>query len=91
VKKEEISPSKEVIDMRTLSENQISVLKLHRAGMPAAEICKTTGLSRSSVDEAIERGPANISRAIEILRIASENSILDRSEIQNLRKILDNC
>jgi transcriptional regulator len=76
--------------MRTLSENQITVLKLYRAGRQPVEISKVTGLSRSSVDEAIERGPANISRAIEILRIAAKNNILNQSETQELEKILSN-
>jgi len=74
--------------MRTLSENQIKVLKLYRSGKKPTEICNIANLSRKSVNEAIRRGEGNIQRAIEILRIASENGGLKAGEAQKLKEIL---
>lgn len=75
--------------MRTLSENQIKVLKLYRKGKKPSEICELTNLSSSSVHEAIKRGSANIYRAIAIIETAMKNDILAEPEIRKLKQLLN--
>lgn len=74
--------------MRTLSKYQIKTLKLAREGKTLKEICEMTRYSQERVNEALKRAEGNIQRAIEILRIASENGGLTEEEAQKLRKIL---
>jgi len=74
--------------MRTLSKYQIKTLRLWREGKTLKEICEKTGDSQKRVSEALKRAGGNIQRAIEILRIASENGGLTEEEVQKLRRIL---
>ena len=74
--------------MHILRENQVKVLKLYSKGKQRNEICKILSLRRSSVDEAIRRGLENISAAIEVLRFALENNILNEQKSRGLELIL---
>jgi len=74
--------------MRTLSKNQIMVLKLLRQGKKPSEISKIIKKRASSVNEAIKRARGNIYRATEILRIAVENDLLEEDQILQLKYIL---
>jgi len=74
--------------MRTLSKYQIKTLRLQREGKTLKEICEITKYSQKRVNEALKRAEGNIQRAIEILRIASENGGITEEETQKLRKIL---
>jgi len=76
------------MQMRTLSKNQILALKLYRKGKKKSDVCKITGLGRSSVDEAIKRGPKNIQRAIRIIQLAVDNDIIVQNEKTKLKEIL---
>jgi transcriptional regulator len=76
------------MQMRTLSKNQISALKLFRKGIRKSEISKSTGIKRKSVDEAIKRGNNNIQRAIAIIQLAVDNDILISEEKAVLKKLL---
>lgn len=74
--------------MRTLSKYQIKTLRLWREGKTLNEICEITKYSQKRVNEALKRAEWNMQRAIEILRIASENGGLTEEEAIKLRKIL---
>ena len=74
--------------MSKLTKNQIDVLRLFHRGHIKKDIQKRTGLTLSSIDEALKRGRVNIDRAIETVGLAVENGWLSNSQIVRLRKIL---
>jgi len=74
--------------MRTLTKYQVRTLKLYRDGKTPNEICKITHYPLKRVNEAIRRAEDNIQRAIEILKIASENGGLREEEVRKLSEIL---
>ena len=66
----------------------ITALKLSRQGLKKSEISKVTGIKPTTVPEAIKRGEDNIQRAIDIIKIATENNILTDEEKSALKCLL---
>jgi len=73
--------------MCTLTENQQKVLDLSFKGLKKIEIQKNTGLSSSSVNEALTRGRMNIDKAVETLRVAVEKGWISDSQRARLKQI----
>jgi len=73
--------------MCKLTENQKKVLELFYEGLSKNEIRKTTGLSSSSVDEALKRGKTNVDKAVETILVAVERGWFSSSQIVKLKQI----
>ena len=73
--------------MCILTENQVRVLKLFYKGMRKSEITKMTGLSNSSVNEALKRGQHNIDKALDTLEKAVKMGLLSPSHTDKLKQI----
>lgn len=63
-------------------------LKLLHQGKNPSEISKIAKMRASSVNDAIKRAKNNIYRAIEVIRIAVENDLLEKNQIVQLKHIL---
>lgn len=73
--------------MCKLTENQAKVLELFYRGLKKSDIQRTTGLSSSSVDEALKRGKMNITKAIETVSIVVKRGWVSNSQIAKLKQI----
>jgi transcriptional regulator len=74
--------------MRALTKYQIEALKLLREGKKPSEIRRRVKMRSRSPTDALERAQRNILLAIGTIRLAVENSLLDKNQIQDLKLLL---
>ena len=72
--------------MSKLTEKQIKTLELFRKGKSYKEIGELTHFGR--VDDAIERGKANVNQAIETLRVAINRSLMSEEQLTKVKQLL---
>ncbi|MGD0646158.1 MAG: helix-turn-helix domain-containing protein [Candidatus Bathyarchaeia archaeon] len=74
--------------MFRLTKNQTKALRLFSQGIKPSEIGKREGMHESSVYEAIRRGKLKIDYAVELLSFASDNGIIDETNLRRLKLML---
>lgn len=75
--------------MKKLTNKQKKVLKLHSQGKNIGEIIEETGLGYTSVKYALESGKSKLENAIEIIKFAIENDVLDDEQVLALKARLE--
>lgn len=73
--------------MKKLTLKQKIVLKLHSKGKTIREIIEETGYNRNSVEYALKSGTSKLENAIELIKFAIKNNLLDDRQVEALKKI----
>jgi transcriptional regulator len=77
-----------MVIMPALTEYQINALRLYRQGETLTVIRRRVQMRSKSPKDAIERAQHNILLAIQTLKIAIENDLLEENQIRDLKLIL---